>query len=151
MTTKTAPAPISLPIGTREGILAIDDRKVELVQVPEWGIAVWVRSLEGIERDQYEGSSIRYKRGANGAPVIDRLDTDNVRARLCAMTMVASDEPGALNLFTPADVLVLGHKSAAALNRVWEVAQRLSNLNDAAIDAARDELGKDPSSDSGIG
>lgn len=151
MTAKTPPAPGSLPIATREAILAIDDRKVELVQVPEWGMAVWVRSLTGLERDQYEGGSVSYKRGAKGSVEVDKVVTDNMRARLCAMAMVASDEPDALNLFTPADVLVLGLKNAAALNRVWEVVQRLSLLNDAAIDAAKDGLGKDPSSDSGIG
>ena len=42
----------------REAILAAEDLPRELVEVPEWGGAVYVRALTGAERDQFEASKI---------------------------------------------------------------------------------------------
>ncbi len=36
---------MSLPIGTRENILAADDLKTDVIEVPEWGCALRVRGL----------------------------------------------------------------------------------------------------------
>lgn len=144
------PAPVTpLRVLTRADILAVNDRKVERVDVPEWDGAVWVRSLEGVERDQYEAGMVSYKRGKKGIPEVDQMELGNLRARLASMAMVESDKPDALNLFTPAEALILGHKSAAALNRVFEVAQRLSGLSSQDVEDLLGELGKDPSADSG--
>lgn len=131
---------------SRDDILNADDRKTEIVAVPEWGGAVTVRSLTGLERDRYEGSMVSYKRNAKGVPEIDAVETDNVRARLASMTII--DEAGG-NLFTEGDVLILGMKSAAALERVFKVAQRLSNLSDADVEALTEQLGKGQSAPSG--
>jgi len=126
----------ALKILTREAILEADDRVTEWVDVPEWGGRVLVRSLEGIERDHYEASiaNIRW----NGTTPTVESKRDNIRARLAAMVMI--DEEG-INLFTPADVLVLGHKSAAALERVFKVAQRLSGLSDEDVEELKEQLG----------
>ena len=131
---------------SRDDILNADDRKTEVVPVPEWGGAVTVRSLTGLERDRYEGSMVSYRRNAKGVPEIDAVETDNVRARLASMTII--DEAGG-NLFTESDVLILGMKSAAALERVFKVAQRLSNLSDADVEALTEQLGKGRSAPSG--
>jgi hypothetical protein len=108
---------------TAAAILAADDLPRELVDVPEWGGAVYVRGLTGTERDQWEDSIakvtvINDQRRVNMTMI-------NARARLAAMTMIGED--GA-RLFTDQDVQKLAQKSAAALNRVFTVAQRLSGL-----------------------
>lgn len=141
MTAKTA-----LRMLSRDDILNADDRKTEVVPVPEWGGAVTVRSLTGTERDRYEGSMVSYRRNAKGVPEVNAVETDNVRARLASMTIIDAD--GA-NLFSEKDVLILGLKSAAALERVFKVAQRLSNLSDADVESLVEQLGKDPSAPSG--
>lgn len=140
MTTK------QLRVLSRADILDAEDRQTEWVDVPEWGGRVLVRSLEGLERDRYEAAAVRYGRSATGAFEVEGLNADNMRARLAAMTMI--DEAGA-NLFTEADVLILGHKSAAALERVFKVAQRLSRLTDADVDALVDQMGKGQNAASG--
>ena len=104
---------------TREAILQADDLPRELVEVPEWGGALYVRALTGAERDAFEQSIVE-TRGKN-----TRMNLRNIRARLVALTVV--DEDGN-RLFSDDDVEALGRKSAAALNRVFEVAQRLSGL-----------------------
>lgn len=105
----------------RDDILGRDDRPVEVVAVPEWGMDVRVRALSGTARDAYEASCLK-KTGVKGA--VEMTFTD-IRARLVVRSIV--DETGEL-VFTDADVVALGGKNAAALNRLFEVAQRLSGL-----------------------
>jgi len=111
---------------TREAILQAQDLPYEDVAVPEWGGVVRVRALTGAERDRFEASIVE-QRGKGGP----RLNTQNIRAKLVALTVV--DEHGN-RIFTDDDVEALGRKSAAALNRVFEVAQRLSGLTQADME-----------------
>ncbi len=104
---------------TREAILQINDLPAEDVEVPEWSGVVRVRGLTAAERDQFEQSIVE-TRGKN-----TRVNLRNIRAKLVALTVV--DEQGN-RVFSDSDVEALGRKSAAALNRVFEVAQRLSGL-----------------------
>lgn len=105
---------------TREQMLAAQDVTIESVFVPEWGGSVYVRNLKGKLRDKFEGSRIRIK--DNGKV---EMIHDNTRARLLALTIC--DETGAL-LFEEEDIAALGEKNAAALDRIFDVAQRLSAL-----------------------
>lgn len=107
-------------------ILAQDDLKYEDVQVPEWGGAwVRVRTLNASERDRFEASTVERK----GKSVTTNLE--NIRARLCLLCLV--DENGE-RLFQEEDTFPLGGKSAAALDRIFQVAQRLNGLRDADIE-----------------
>ena len=100
---------------TKEAILAADDLPSEIVPVPEWGGEVKVRSISGKERDGLEAAISAGK----------KVDLSNIRARLVALSVVGEDGKP---LFAPADVEALGGKSAKALDRVFDVAQRLSGL-----------------------
>lgn len=104
---------------SREQILEANDLTFEDVDVPEWGGAVRVMALTGWERDKFESAMVT-GRGKNRT-----TNMDNLRAKMAAAALV--DEAGA-RLFTESDVRVLGKKSAAALDRVFDVARRLSGL-----------------------
>jgi len=104
---------------SREQILSASDLKIEEVQVPEWGGSVFVQSLNGKARDKFE--STRFKLKGDTVEMIH----DNTRAVL--VSLCACDEAGTL-LFSEGDVAALGAKNAAALDRVFDVAQRLSGL-----------------------
>jgi hypothetical protein len=106
---------------TRDEILAVDDLQRERVNVPEWGGDVLVRSMTGTERDAFESSII----STNGTR--SSMNLKNVRAKLVAWTVI--DEDGDRLFPTTQDVHLLGEKSAAALQSVFEVAQRLSGLS----------------------
>lgn len=111
---------------SKSEILAQDDLKYEDVQVPEWGGAwVRVRTLNGAERDEFEASTVT-RRGKS-------IETNlrNIRARLCLLCLV--DETGE-RLFQYEDEFPLGGKSAAALDRIFQVAQRLNGLREADIE-----------------
>lgn len=103
----------------RDEILGINDLPTEDVFVPEWNTWVRVRGLTGAERDQFEQSIVE----ARGKDT--RVNLRNIRAKLVALCVV--DEEGK-RLFKDEDAELLGRKSAVALNRIFEVAQRLSGL-----------------------
>lgn len=116
-----------MPILTKQQILEADDLQVETIEVPEWGGEVLVRGLSGTERDAWEQSIIDMKQAAarkNGAGL--DYDFANFRAKLVARCIV--DEDGQ-RLFGEGEIGLLGKKSAAALDRVFAVAQRLSGLS----------------------
>lgn len=110
---------------TKQEILNAQDRKTEDVDVPEWGGTLRLRCLSGAERDAFEASLTKGE-GKNR-----KLDLVNVRARLVALSAV--DESGG-RLFDDNEVALLGAKSAAALDRAYAVAQRLSGLTDKDVE-----------------
>jgi hypothetical protein len=110
---------------TKEQILAADDIKTERVPVPEWGGEVIVKSLTGRQRDEFEGSMIE-QRGKRAV-----MNTANMRAKLVAWSVV--DEAGQ-RLFSNGDIGDLGEHSAAAVNRIYSVAARLSGLSDEDVE-----------------
>lgn len=105
----------------REAILKADDLKTQDVEVPEWGGSVRVRSLTGAERDKFEATNYEIKDNKTV------MKLENVRARL--VSLAAIDGEGK-SLFTPEDVAALGKKNAAALDRLFTVAQELSGLRE---------------------
>jgi hypothetical protein len=116
---------------TRDAILAATALKTEEVDVSDtaWGGVVLVRELRGRERDEWE-ASLTVMRAGKVVP-----DVANMRAKLVARSVVGQDgEP----VFTQADVNALGELSAAALDRVSEVASRLSGLKEEDLE----EMGK---------
>ena len=126
----------------RDEILDSEDLATETVAVPEWGGAVIVRALTGTERDAYE-SEIFSLRGSGGGI---EYNLQNIRAKLSARTIVDTDGK---RLFTDADIVKLGLKSAAALDRVFSAAQRLSRLTAQDVKELTTQLGNGQSGDSG--
>ena len=114
---------------TREAILTAPDTRIELVVVPEWGGEVSVRTLTGAERDWLEGQIVQRE----GKAV--KINNENIRAKVCAMTIC---DAAGQRLFTDQDITALAAKSAAALDRVFQVAARLSGLREEDLmEAAR--------------
>jgi hypothetical protein len=111
---------------SKDQILRAVDTEYETVDVPEWGGKVRVKTLTGDERDGYEQSLID-QRGNVTAPKLA-----GAQARLCALSIVDDDGE---RLFSDSDVKALGAKSAQALNRVFDVAVRLSRMTQAEVEA----------------
>lgn len=118
---------------SKDAILAADDTTYEELPVPEWGGTVRVKSLTGTQRDAFEVSISTDGKTKN---------LENVRARLVAKTVVDKDGK---TIFTDKDVVKLGLKNAAALNRVWELARRLSGLTEEDVDELVSDFDDDPS------
>ncbi len=110
---------------TREQILGTDDRPFEDIEIPEWGGTVRVCTMSGAARDAFEQSVLDEDR---------KPDLTNMRAKLVARCLV--DEAGQ-PLFSEADVVSLGSKSAAALERIVKVAERLNKLGSKQLEEIR--------------
>ncbi|MCE7550907.1 phage tail assembly chaperone [Streptomyces thermodiastaticus] len=108
-----------------EQILDADDLPWEDVEVPEWGGTVRVRGMSGTDRDRFEAAMLsKDMRSVSKESALERY-----RARLAAACIV--DENGQRMFRSDAEIKRLGEKSAQALQRVCDVASRLSGLTDA--------------------
>lgn len=104
---------------TKDDILNAKDLETEEVSVPEWGGTVLVSSISGHAKDKLELS------------FSSKTTIENVRARIVALCLV--DDSGNL-LFNDSDITKLGKKSAKALDRVFNVAQRLNAIGDKEVE-----------------
>lgn len=116
---------------SKDAILGADDLITEDCEVPEWGGTVRVRMMTGAERDAFEESLSRTK----GKSV--RANLANLRARLVARTVVGEDGK---RLFTDAEAGVLGQKSAAALDRVFDAARKLNGMTEKDVEELTEDF-----------
>jgi hypothetical protein len=121
---------------TRDQILSSDDLGYEDLVVPEWGGAmVRIRELTGTERGIFEKSISKVSNNPDGTTNVE-LEAQNLRVQLCALTMVNGEGE---RLFDDHEVHRLGGKSAKALQRVFDVASKLSGI---ASDSVEDAVGE---------
>lgn len=106
----------------RDEILGLTDVVIETVDVPEWKRAVRVRSLTAAERESWEGA-------VYPGPKETRVGL--IRAALAVRSII--DEQGN-RIFGDDDAESLATKSAAALERVYRVARRLSFVTDSDVE-----------------
>src|SRR5580765_8477058 len=105
---------------SRDDFLKAEDlvtEEVDLSDLPGYNGSVLVRGMTGRERDEFEVSMLDQRNG--------QMNYANTRAKIVAKCVVDDDGN---RLFDASDLDVLGGKSAAALDRLYEVAARLSGL-----------------------
>lgn len=102
----------------REDILGADDFPTEVVECPEWGGEVLIRSLSGAERDEMERMLLDFQEGKEDL---------NVRAKVASWVIV--DEEGK-QVFRKDDVQALGRKNASPLDRIFDAVRRLSAMTE---------------------
>jgi hypothetical protein len=110
----------------REQILAAVDTRTEAVEVPEWGVTVWVRSMTAAEQDAYEQQT--------------RAFGDQRSARLRIMTtliVLAAVDADGRQLFSPEDYDALERKSFASLLRIFQAITRVNAMTAADIEDLR--------------
>jgi hypothetical protein len=117
----------------RDEILGKDDRTYEVVEVPEWGGPVRLRSLTGRERDSFE-ATLQEQRGGK-----TKQNFDNFRARLVGMCAV--DEEGKLLFANRADIVMLGNKSVAALQRLFNKCNEMNGLSEQDVEELTEGFG----------
>jgi hypothetical protein len=116
-----------------QDIFDVDDTLYENVEVPEWRRAdgspfvVRLRGLTGAERDSWEGTVTYFDSQGR-----QKVNTTDMRARLIVRSAVDGD--GKRLFGGDAVARQLSKKSAAGLQRLFEVAQRLSGLTREDID-----------------
>jgi hypothetical protein len=112
---------------TRDAILGAVDVQTEKVFVKEWGDDVIVRGLTGDELDNFQGSIRQFRPSFDGKGMEPVLVQDGMRAKLLVKCLV--DEAGE-RLFTDQDAPALGAKNGSVIDRLYDVAARLSGLSE---------------------
>lgn len=109
----------------RDRIIAASDTAKELLELPEWGVTVEVRSMSG---------------GARASLVQDASNNDgklNFTAALPEIIIGCTFDPETgERVFQHSDKEALMEKSGQVLDKIIVVAMRLSGFNDGAVDAA---------------
>lgn len=123
---------------SKDQITAADDRKWEDVDVPEWGGTVRLLGMSGTERNAYQSSLVVL--GHDGKPT--RMNMTDQLAKLVARCLVGEDFE---RLFTDKEVRDLGAKNGAVLERLGEIAQRLSGLRKEDVEDAEGKSEPTPS------
>lgn len=105
---------------SKDEILGMDDIPTEEVVVPEWkGRTVLVCGMTAAGKNAYEASLVEVKGTTR------KIRMENATAKLLVRTLVNRQRQP---LFTETDIEKLGAKSAAALERLAQVALRLSSM-----------------------
>jgi hypothetical protein len=111
-----------------------DDRKEETVNVPEWGVTLVVRELSVKERNAYVNSGLEQQEVAGGVILVSKQDPLLSTRLVVAATY---DENGN-KVFHEGQVAALADRSASAVDRLYNVAARLSGLGASVDDAGKD-------------
>jgi hypothetical protein len=116
-------------------ILAADDRPFEDVDVEEWGVKIRVRGMTGTERDAYEARAVKLSQGGQNVEV----QLQNFRARLVVKCLLdpETDE----RIFADNEVDRLGAKAGKVIDRLFDLAQELSGMNEGAVSRAEGNFG----------
>lgn len=118
-----------------DDILAADDVEKEWVPIPEWApksasaeerqsYGVWVKSLNGRERAQWQQASVV---GTGNKTTVNFLNTT-----IMLVVLAACDESGA-PLFSEQQARTLAKKNSKILERIGDVASRLSGIGEEEI------------------
>ena len=130
-----------MSILTKDQIMKVDDLKIETVDVSKWWDGeVLVMGMTGTGRDAFEAETmdLNEEESDETEGKISKKNLVNFRARLVAATVVDEN----LNLiFNPGDIIALGLKNGAALDKIFDVSQRLSGLTDIEEKVKNSETG----------
>ena len=107
----------------RDAILESLDLGLEQVDIPEWGGTVCIREMTAAERDALGSGYLKDKEAG--------AEMENFRAKL--LVRVICDE-NRNRLFADDDIVILGCKSSAVLDRLFTVANRLNGTAPEAVD-----------------
>jgi len=114
-------------VSLRDKILAAEDIQSEIVDVPEWGVTVEVRGMNGADRSRILEMASASDDGRIGI------------GTMYVETVIAStyDPDTGERVFSAADRDMLMGKSAAAIDRLASVGMRLSAMDAEAQDNAK--------------
>lgn len=117
-------------MGLKDTILAADDIDRELVEVPEWGVTIEMRSMSVGERTRAMQSWSKPSEDGEGTTV----DQERFYPALLAAS-VFDPETGE-RVFDQNEVEKLNEKSSKVVERLAGIAIRLSGMGQGDVDAA---------------
>jgi hypothetical protein len=115
----------------RDKIFTADDITKELVEVPEWGVTIEIRSMTAAQRATL----------TEGVSSVDKVDVSNMYAKTVIATVF--DPETGLPVFTDKDREAILSKNGAVIERLATKALGSSGLSDKAVDEAQARFPKE--------
>ena len=117
----------------RDKIISTDDIQKELVEIPEWGVILEVRGMNGADRSR----------------IIEMVSNEDGGVSVGSMyieTVIAStyDPDSGERVFSESDRDVLTTKAASAIDRIAKVGMRLSRMDGGASEEAKKQFPEAP-------
>lgn len=106
---------------TKKDILALNDRKVEDLIVPEWDTTVKVAEFGADAKDELD----QYLAAQNISNKDEDIKRVHIRGAVAAVSLVDDNNN---QIFTISDAEELGKKNGVALDRIFEVSNRLNKI-----------------------
>ena len=114
----------------RDRIIAVDDTQKEIVKIDEWGVEVEIRGMSGAARASISQYAAENNGNINFLKMMPEL-----------VVQCCFDPETGEQVFDSKDKELVMGKSGAALDRIVNIAMRLSGFGDKAIDdAGKDSL-----------
>lgn len=126
-------------MSTRDRILAADDTQSEVIDVPEWGVKLEIRSMSGAARASLMQSAVEGQ---------GQVDMSKVYPDLIIQTTFDPETGEQVFNETDRDAIML--KNGSILDRIAEVATRLSGFGEKAVDEAGKDSSRTENSDSSL-
>jgi hypothetical protein len=108
---------------TRDAIIGAQDLKLEKIDVAEWGGAIFVRPMDGIERATYEDI----------VTGLDKKNKSGIRIITEFLVRVIVDQTGK-RIFTDKDAAELMKKNARIILEVFKRASEINRLTEKDIE-----------------
>lgn len=124
----------------RDRILKKRDLRRERLHIPEWEVDVFVSTMTGAERDEFENEC--QQRSVPGG----KFDIRGIKALLVVLT--AKDENGNL-IFTRDDIPELLKKNAKPLDDIATLSQKVNGIGKAELEAIKGNSQSAPSGGTG--
>jgi hypothetical protein len=125
---------------TKKEILDAKDRPRKEIKIPEWGGIVYIKTMAGDERDDFDVALVTITQSGER-----KVNVKDYRARLCVATIV---DVNGNNLFTTDDIPILSKKSGKVLTRIFDMAAALNGIGAAEMKALEKNLKMTRESDS---
>jgi hypothetical protein len=117
-------------VSLRDRIIAVDDTQKEIVKIDEWGVEVEIRGMSGAARASISQDAAENNGNINFLKMMPEL-----------VVQCCFDPETGEQVFDSKDKELVMGKSGAALDRIVNIAMRLSGFADKAIDhAGKDSL-----------
>lgn len=112
----------------RNAINNVTVGRIEAVEVPEWGVTVYIKEMSGSERDSYQASLIEQGKSFKDG---QRLNMTDVTSKLLVRVLCDADGN---RIYTNNEFTVLGRQPASVLNRLAEKAREISAMTEKDVD-----------------
>ena len=109
---------------TKEATLQSKDYQDEVINVPEWGGSVRLKTMSGVERDMFETEAMKRKKG-------DKIELKGLKSFLLMLTLVDND---GVRLFEESEIDELNKKSGAVIDTLFVKCQDLNKLTQGSLE-----------------